>query len=136
MKSAAAVATGGADDCGSPPPGRRAGWAALALTAGAALAGCAAPNATAPGSPGHHVQPIAQQLARERELRAHWRERPYAELVAAIGAPKRKLTIPGRDPALTWAAYYGVRDSGAGCFDAFTIVVGGGEERVVDYFCR
>ena len=60
----------------------------------------------------------------------------YGGLVDALGTPQRKLAIPGRDPALTWAVSYGMRDARAGCFDAFTIVVVDGEERVVDYFCR
>ena len=73
---------------------------------------------------------------RERALQVEWRGKSYDRLVETLGKPLRKLAIPGRDPALTWAVFYGMRDARAGCFDAFTIVVVDGEERVVDYFCR
>jgi hypothetical protein len=73
---------------------------------------------------------------RERAFQDEWRGKSYARLVESMGTPLRKLSIPGRDPALTWAVFYGMRDARAGCFDAFTIMVVDGEERVVDYFCR
>lgn len=99
-------------------------------------AGCAAPGYRAARHDAHHSQPAWGQAARERALQAEWRGKPYDHLLETMGAPQRKLAIPGRDPALTWAVFYGMRDARAGCFDAFTIVVVDGEERVVDYFCR
>lgn len=114
-------------------PRRHSSIAVLAL---AFAAGCAAPGHRTPRVQAHHPHPTWGQTAREHLLQAEWRGKSYDSLVESLGVPARKMLIPGRDPALTWAVYYGVRDARAGCVDAFTIMVVDGEERIVDYFCR
>ena len=107
------------------------GSMALVLVAGCTLS----PERPSRGD-AHHPKPGGGQVIRERTLQDEWRGKTYGSLVEVIGAPRLKLSIPGRDPRLTWAVYYGIRDSLADCFDAFTIVVIDGEERIADYFCR
>jgi hypothetical protein len=112
-------------------PGLRIAAAALVLAAG-----CATPDSRGPRQDAHHLQPTEQQAARERRLQAEWRGKSFGSLLEAMGAPRARLDIPGRDPALTWAVYYGMRDTRASCFDAFTIMAVDSEERIVDCFCR
>jgi hypothetical protein len=118
------------------PPSRRSRRLTLALATAVLSAGCAAPGHRTSAQDAHHPQPAWGQAVRERALQTEWRGKSYDKLVEAMGAPLRKMHIPGRDPVLTWAVFYGMRDTRAGCFDAFTIMVVDGKERVVDYFCR
>lgn len=75
---------------------------------------------------------------RESNLQAQWRGRSYGQLVSTFGVPPMSMEIPGRRDDVTFAVFYGVRDGGTRCVDAFTIVIDphSRQQMVADYFCR
>lgn len=118
-------------------PSRRPHWhSPVAALAFVFAAGCAAPGHRTPPPDARYHPPTWGQALREHLLQFEWRGKSYAHLVESMGPPLRMLAIPGGDPGLAWAVFYGIRDTRADCFDAFTIMIVDGEERVVDYFCR